>query len=464
MRIDPTLGALRFGTGLRPGVVPPRTVENMLTYAQRDAIAREFQLPLHGGESAQINLQTQLLKEHRQNKRAGLKDTPEGQATHRALGQVNAELRRDRLRMLANTVARGVHTDHGLTERLVWFWADHFTAQGKTYRHEAWAGDYLDRAIRPHVLGRFEDMLAAAITHPMMLHYLDQSASIGPNSRKGGEDSDRGINENLAREVLELHTLGVGGPYTQGDVQALAAALTGWTEKLGRGTTFKLNQAEPGPFTIMGQTYGTAKRSVDDLLPLARDLARHPVTAHHIARKMAVHFVADTPSDDLVRAMTDSYLASDGDLLAVTDTMLRHPESWAAEMRNIKWPLEYVTAALRSLGLPAAVMHKMKPRRIVDLLESPLRKMGQGWQKASGPDGLAEADDRWITPQGLAARLEWALSAPDQLLVRVPDPRQVLTDALGDTAPQSLRFAVDSASLRKEGIALIFASPAFQRR
>ncbi|MEO0359360.1 MAG: DUF1800 family protein, partial [Pseudomonadota bacterium] len=284
------------------------------------------------------------------------------------------------------------------------------------------------------------------------------------NSPIGLRRTDRGINENLAREVLELHTLGVDGPYAQSDVQALAGALTGFTERLGQGTQFDIRQAEPGPFTILGADFASGDRKPGDLRPLARALARHPVTARHLATKLARHFVSDVPPADLVDHLTATYLETGGHLGRVTWAMLDHPASWDPELRNVKWPMEYVTSGLRAMGLPARVMQRMRERRVRSLLADPLAKMGQRWQGAAGPDGIAEADDRWITPQGLAARLEWALSAPDQLLVRFPDPRQVLDDALGGQAPQSLRFAVDSASLRSEGIALIFASPTFQRR
>ncbi len=463
MAFDPIIAQTRFGTGLRRGVRGPRSVGAIMDIAEADAIAQTFPLHLFGGENQDLQDQRRLTQDHRRNTRDKIK-TDAAQETTRQLQALNRDLRVKRIENLRNTVARGVHTDHGLRDRLVWFWADHFTAQGKSAMHETLYGDYLDVAIRPNVLGRFEILLADAITHPLMLHYLDQSASVGPNSPLGQRRPERGINENLAREVLELHTLGVGGPYTQADVQALSGALTGFTERLGHGTTFDLRQAEPGPFTILGERYAGPDRAAGDLRPLARALARHPVTARHLCTKLARHFVADVPPAALVDDLTAVYQETGGHLGRVTRAMLDHPLSWDTEVTNVKWPLEYIASGLRAMALPERLMQRMKPRRVRDLMDEPLAKMGQRWQGAAGPDGIAEADDRWITPQGLAARLEWALSAPDQLLVRFPDPRQVLDDALGNTAPESLRFAVESASLRIEGIALIFASPAFQRR
>src|ERR1700758_2991125 len=207
----------------------------------------------------------------------------------------------------------------GLAERLGWFWSNHFCVnQDKTVM----AGAYEREAIRPHVLGRFADMLLAAESHPAMLLYLDNAQSMGPDS-VAGINRDKGLNENLAREVLELHTLGVRTVYTQDDVTSFAKVLTGWTiiptvtnPDHGGEFVYIKRAHEPGPQTVIGKAY-------DDTGPeqgraVLADLARHPATARHVATKLARHFVADDPPPALVERLAQRFLDTDGDLKEIT--------------------------------------------------------------------------------------------------------------------------------------------------
>jgi uncharacterized protein (DUF1800 family) len=234
-----------------------------------------------------------------------------------------------------------LNAEIGFVDRLVWFWSNHFCVnQEKTVM----AGAYEREAIRPYVLGRFADMLLAAEGHPAMLLYLDNAQSIGPNSI-AGVNRDRGLNENLAREILELHTLGVRTTYTQDDVTNFAKILTGWTIRQtasdpdhGGEFVYIKRAHEPGPQTVIGKDYEDT--GTEQGRAVLADLARHPETAKHIATKLARHFIADDPAPALVHRLTQRFLDTDGDLKEVAATLIASPEAWASEQAKIKRPGE----------------------------------------------------------------------------------------------------------------------------
>src|SRR6266567_3363677 len=221
-------------------------------------------------------------------------------------------------------------TEIGFVERLVWFWSNHFCISAD--KIQSMSGPYEREAIRPHVVGRFTDMLLAVEGHPAMLFYLDNIDSIGPNSI-AGINRTRGLNENFAREILELHTLGVRTGYTQDDVISFANVLTGWTlvppgDNPEHGGEFIFNPRlhEPGAKTVMGKAYEDG--GVEQGRAVLRDLAVHPATATHVAGKLARHFVADTPPPALVEIMAKVFLETGGDLKEVTKAMIAAPQSW----------------------------------------------------------------------------------------------------------------------------------------
>ena len=232
----------------------------------------------------------------------------------------------------------------GFVERLVAFWSNHFcisATKGEPAR--IWAGSFEREAIRPHVLGRFADMLKAVEQHPAMLFFLDNQQSLGPDSR-AGQNRKRGLNENLAREIMELHTLGVGGGYTQDDVTSLARIITGWTfagpqGKLGApgSFVFNANAHQPGPQLLLGKTYddnGVAQGEA-----ALADIARHPSTAKFIATKFARHFVADDPPPALVARLQDVFRKTDGDLKALAAALVDSDEAWQAPLTKMRTPL-----------------------------------------------------------------------------------------------------------------------------
>ncbi|WP_420327384.1 DUF1800 domain-containing protein [Mameliella sp.] len=455
---DPVLADIRFGCGRSPRIAAPSSVRELLAgLTAPDRMAHIFPIMSFDAFSRDMVASAHALGRIRHLTRGT-------EAEELAIDQIR-RLKRNARKMqaewLVTHVTRRVNSQTPLRERLESFWADHFTTRGKTNVLAEAGSPYVESAIRPHLAGRFDELLIAAVTHPMMLHYLDQHASAGPNSPQALKyPGKKGMNENLAREVLELHTLGVDGPYTQTDVRELAELLTGLAFTTEGGTEFRRPLAEPGPETVLGKSYGGDHPArLKDIHDALRDLARHPATARHVAGKLAVHFVADAPDADLLRAMETAWLDTDGDLMAVYRAMLGHPAAWDPRPGNAKQPLDFIASACRALDIPQYILGK----RFGIALLQPMRLMGQVWQTPPGPDGLPEADDAWLTPQGLAARLQWGFTIPQALLGALPDPRDFVETALGSRVPAEVRFAASAAETRADGIGVVLASPAFQR-
>jgi uncharacterized protein (DUF1800 family) len=345
----------------------------------------------------------------------------------------------------------------GFVERLVWFWSNHFCVSAdKSALLRALAGAYEREAIRPHVLGRFADMLRAVENHPAMLLYLDNVRSIGPES-VAGVNQRRGLNENLAREILELHTLGVRTVYSQADVTSFAKIITGWTvvpfrqdEVRGGEFSFNPRMHEPGPQTVIGRTY--AQDGLEQGFSLLGDLARHPATAIHIAGKLCHHFVADHPPPALVERLAQKFRETDGDLREVARALLLAPEAWAAPRGKLKRPGEWIVAALRATGVtPPDIAPVMQAQ---NLLGEPL------WRPPA-PKGFPDDAAAWMG--GLSERLDVANRLAGRVAALV-DPLAALDTALGPLASPETRQAVGRAESRPQALALLLMSPEFQRR
>lgn len=454
---DPVLAEIRFGCGRSPRLAAPDSINQMLAgLLGPDRMATEF--PIDSFESFGLRLADYRRhgKIRRDSQDAATRDAAE--ADQRAVIKKGRHDQRD---WLVAHVLRRVNSTTPLRERLEGFWADHFTVWGKSGPLRTSTSTYVSSAIRPRLVGSFGDLLVAAVTHPLMLHYLDQQGSAGPNAPQSLKHPGRlGFNENLAREVLELHTLGVGGPYAQNDVRELAELLTGLAYRAETGTEFRRHLAEPGAETVLGRRYGgDGPARLEDIHAALHDLAKHPATARHIATKLARHFVSDTPDPDLIAFVEDAWLDTSGDLLSVYYALLTHPAAWDPVAANIKQPFDFITSACRALDIPGAVLRQ----RVVPMVQTPLRLMGHYWQEPPGPDGLSEDDSTWISPQGIAARLQWAFMAPQVLRQDLPDPRAFVETALGPHAPEVVRFAASAAETRADGIGVVLASPAFQR-
>jgi uncharacterized protein (DUF1800 family) len=344
----------------------------------------------------------------------------------------------------------------GFVERLVWFWSNHFCVSADKGNVRQICGAYEREAIRAHVLGRFGDMLQAAESHPAMLVYLDNARSIGPDSIAGLRQK-RGLNENLAREILELHTLGVRSVYTQEDVTRFANVITGWTrvpfrEDAARGGDYDFNARmhQPGSQSVVGRIYPDT--GVEQGRAVLASLARHPATAKHVATKLARHFVADEPPPALVERLSKRFLATQGDLKAVSKELVTAPEAWEAPRAKLKRPGEWIVGTLRAVGVTPPEIGPMMQAH--NLLGEPL------W-RPSAPKGFPDESAPWL--DGLAQRLDIA----NQFARRAggeADPREVFEEALAPLASTETRQAITRAESRPQALALLFMAPEFQRR
>ena len=459
MPFDPTLAAIRFGMGLSPLIPPPQSVEDMLArLAGPDEVAAQVYLPPYSEvypNPNDVREASIALNEARGT---------EGEAAAEALQAELRELGREAVGAhLKAQLLRTTITQDGLRERLALFWADHFTVRAVNGGARHLVSPYIEEAIRANVTGRFAEMLVAVVGSPMMILYLDQHQSMGPNS-PAAQRRDRGLNENLARELLELHTLGVGGAYTQTDVRELAELLTGVTASARRGAYFRAQQAEPGSETVLGVTYGGGAESLDHVIAALEDLAMHPDTARHLARKLVVHFIGPDPDQALVEAMAARYLASGGELMALYEVMLGADEAWQPTLQKVKQPFDFIASSMRALAVPAEVIEGATLQDVRRVVQRPMAVMGQVWQSPVGPDGWPEDDASWITPQGMAGRITWSMQMPQQLLEKLPDPRDFVHHALGPTPPDAVIFAAGAAETLSDGIGVVLASAAFQRR
>ena len=385
-----------------------------------------------------------------------------------------AEVRRDVFQDdAAARIRRAVTTDQPFLERLVMFWSNHFAISAtKGGNVRVMAGSFEREAIRPHVLGRFADMLKAVEQHPAMLFYLDNQQSIGPGSAANA-NRNRGLNENLAREILELHTLGADGGYTQADVTSFAKVITGWgvtdarmvvamqARGVGKGAgrsdilpgqfVFFPQRHEPGEQTMLGKRYADHGLATGE--EVLADLARHPSTARNIARKLAAHFVGQSPPAALVERLEKTFRDNGGNLAEVSKTLAGAPECWQSPPKKVVPPYDFTIALLRGFDI------KMQPPealRIAGAIGQPL------WQPPS-PKGWPDDDDAWMGPSAVRERLRIAERVV-QLLDRKTDPRIAARDLFGDALSEHTRQAIDRAEAREQGFELLIMSPEFLRR
>ncbi len=316
---------------------------------------------------------------------------------------------------------RAVYSERQLEEVMVDFWFNHFNVFFAKGADRWLVGDYESRAIRPHVFGSFGDLLEATARHPAMLFYLDNWRNFVPDSmnpgagqrprrRQQGDDRQRGYNENYARELLELHTLGVDGGYSQDDVMAVARAFTGWTitppgspgSAAGAGLRFVPQLHDPGPKTVLGEEL-PGGRGMEDGLAVLDLLSRHPATARHIARKLVARFIADDPPPDAVDRVAAVFSESGGDLRAVTravfqDPAFRDPANIGTKIRS---PFELVAASLRVSGADIR-----RPGALVQQL----RAFGHMPYLADVPTGYPETSDEWVNGGAMLQRMNYALA------------------------------------------------------
>lgn len=451
------LALTRFGLGAAPGDIPAQADDPRarLSAQLRPGGFTPLNADLPGVETMGPILH-QYIEERRQaRRRAAQGMSEENDAAEAANGVV------DLLAYYIEEVSARTHhaaqTPSGFHERLVRFWSNHFTVALTNPLVIGLAGPFEREAIRPNVTGRFVDLLLAVESHPAMLVYLDNVQSIGPSTRIARR-RNRGLNENLAREILELHTLGVDGGYEQADVEELARALTGWTignRFFGRDRPgqfhFEARIHEPGARTVLGQRYREGGREQAEAV--LRDLAVHPATARHIATKLARHFIADTPPPAAVAQLERRFRDTDGDLAEVSAALVELDAAWEPSQRKMKTSEEFLISALRVLQAGA-----IGPRDLAAIY----RALGQRPFAAPSPAGWPDDAAAWSGPDHVMKRLEWA----DAAAARFPtyDPMSVLEDALGPLASAESRQAVERAASGRQGLTLALMCPEFQRR
>lgn len=367
-------------------------------------------------------------------------------------------------------------------ERLALFWANHFTVSLAKGSARGVVGAFEREAIRPHIGGSFEQLLQAAVTHAGMLRYLDNDQSAGPRSaivqrlarRPSGPDSRppriTGLNENLAREVLELHTLGVAGGgaayggwggYTQADVTEFARVLTGWRVPQAAAmfssadtsaSRFDPAWHDPGAKTVLGRRHEAGPEALAAVLA---DLARHPSTARFLSVKLARHFVADTPPPALVARLEQAYLQSGGQLPALYRALLESPEAWLPQPAKLKTPEEFVLSTARVLSLGALAFERAPDGGITAL--------GQRVQGAPSPAGWPDMAEEWLGPDAVWKRVEWATRVADRVGRRV-DARTLAQASLGPLLSDDTARQIERAADGPQALALLLLAPEFQRR
>ena len=453
-RLDAAIAVTRFGLGARPGELaaaqgdPQGWLRAQITPAgaglPRGADGQA--LP-----SAQDNYQA-FLASRAAEKAAGADSDARKAATQPLHDAMDAEV-------LARAQL-GAATPASFRERWALFWDNHFTVSTvKGEELNATAAAFEREAIRPHVFGRFEDLLVASSRHPAMLMYLDQQNSVGPNSPAALKHPGAGLNENLGREIMELHSLGVDAGYSQADVTEFARALTGWSMGGGGAPVeqqgvflYKPQVHEPGERRVFGRTYPAGDEAQARAILTAFAASQH--TSLHLARKIAAHFVADDPPPALVARLDRAYRGSDGDLAVVADALVRAPESWSPEIAKLKTPYEFLISSYRAVGFVPSDARKE--------VFGPLGALGQRPFFAPQPNGWSDAAADWGAPDAVIKRIGWARSfagghAPG-------DPVQVADAALGARLSGPTALALRRAESRPEALTLLLMSPEFQRR
>lgn len=450
----------RFGMGARPGELSAVAAD------PRGWLLSQLDAPPPSPDR-------EALPDHMALQRDAAAERAEDRAA-KAGGDKGKRVRRYQRRTLrAEARARlrdAARTDAPFHERLVRFWSDHFTTSATQRRARHLVGAHEREAIRPHVTGRFADMLLASTQHPAMLLYLDNAGSIRPDTRRA-QRRDKGLNENLAREILELHTLGVDGGYRQEDVVALAELITGWTVFGGppgfrldlerpHGFTFRPDLHQPGRKTLLGRRYSGG--GVAEGEAALRDLAAHPATARFLAGKLSRHFLGPDAPPAVAQAVSASLRTTGGDLRAAAAALVEHPGSWAeprAGAGALRDPSRLLVAMARALDLGGWSGRKKDwTERALDAQAW----LGQPPFAAPSPAGWSDDPADWAGPEQVLRRVELAWRVGEAAGGLVPDPAAWADDLLAPALDGETRKAVARAGSRAEAVAFALASPAFQ--
>lgn len=434
MSLESYIAATRFGLGARPGELEKITDPKGWLLKQ---VAAPVTPP-----AIQAMTSSQEAQKAAADFQARKKAKEEGAGKY---------MRQTYVRQAAARFAAQVESNQPFIERLVMFWSNHFTVSVQKQNVVPFAVQYEGEAIRPHVTGNFFDMLLAVVKHPAMLMYLDNAQSIGPNSMVG-QRRKKGLNENLAREILELHTMGVGSGYSQNDVIALAKIITGWSMNREKYVfSFENRMHEPGTKTLLGRSF--PENGMEEGVQALRMIASHPATAKHIATKLARHFIADEPPPAAVQALADTFQKTGGNLAQVYKTLIELNDPWKTAQAKIKNPYEYVLSVCR------LVNYKPDAKSLAQLFEA----LNYRVFNANSPAGYADVSSAWVSPDSLIKRIEWAKSFSQKHAPSM-NPLTLAQQVFGPVMHTETAFVINGAASPQDGFAFLLSSPEFQRR
>lgn len=433
MDANTAVAAVRFGLGRRPGDPEPHDPLGWLD-GQIGPVG-----PMLGG-SEPVSLQAALALYHQV--------TIADQADLSARRELTRQSGADGIAWTAHCLA----SEAPFQDRLTNFWMNHLTISRRVNNASIFIGPQLRDVVRANLFGRFADLVIGTVRNPGMLIYLSNAQSMGPNSR-AGRRTRRGLNENLAREVLELHTVSAASGYTQSDVTEFAKLLTGWgvdRQPDGPGFLFREGQHEPGPKTVLGQRFEEGEAGG---LAALGFLASHPATYRHLATKLARHFVGDDPPQAAVDRLYGVLRDTGGDLGATARALVRLPQAWAPPLSKVRNPQDYVLAVGRALDLPAGAAER---------LTQSMARLGQPLWNAPQPVGWTDADEEWAMPEALLHRIEWAhaMAGRGSRL----NARDLAAAVLGPLAGAATLREAARAGSPQDALTLLLVSPEFQRR
>jgi uncharacterized protein (DUF1800 family) len=468
-RLTSAIAANRFGLGSRPGELDAigGNGRDWLRAQLKDSPPRLSDAQLMASSDILVEA-LDLRQEIRASRQAATAATADTVAAQTAVLMKVPQLLRP-IYMVEATARfkQAVSTDRPFIERLTQFWTNHFAVSVDKSLLLGLAGSLEREAIRPNVLGNFSDLLLAVESHPAMLLYLDNHLSVGPDSKAARNVERRhterkvGINENLARETLELHTLGVGGGYTQADVTSYAEVITGWSIGASQSRRpqgdpgkfmFRAELHEPGPKVVLGKRYPDT--GYEQGVAVLRDLANNPSTARFIATKLARHFIADDPPGKAIDRIAQAYMTSGGNLPTVYRALIDSPDAWTQQLSKYKTPSDYIVSSFRGLQIP--MENGRAPL-------APFELLGQRNYGPGSPAGWPDRSADWDGGSALMKRIEWA-DAVGQKIGNYRDAVDLAPQLLGETLTSATRTAIARAASGSQAVTLLMAAPEFMRR
>ncbi|WP_076540949.1 DUF1800 family protein [Shewanella sp. UCD-KL21] len=458
----------RFGLGARPNELSLAT-NDPKAYLVKQLVIPEFEATEFNSDEiirqvSEFLRQEQLAKKNRQTENMmsmqGQSNSNKGNNKKKFNGPKPLPPHKQAYYQLtASAFNSAINSPNSLSWRLLQFFSNHFSVTVSGRVMTALAATLEREAIAPNLLGSFEDMLQAVSSHPAMIRYLNNEKSFGANSPLGKRG--KGLNENLAREILELHTLGVNGGYTQADVIELANGISGWSIANPRkdnatGFIYRVNGHEPGARTLLGKQYPAAQDNASGVKQgqaMLADIAKQPQTATHLCYKIAKYFISDNPSESLQKKLVETWTQTDGNIKQVMLTLINAEESWQPELQKFKTPVEHVISSYRAVDQPVTNMQKLLKQ---------LGEMGQQPFKAGSPEGFGDLEPDWNSANALMTKINWTTQfATSQ---RDSDTAQTINTVYGNSLSELSFNTITRAESREQALALLLLSPEFLRR